>query len=127
MRIVTAREQYEMLEPFRCEAGRRGELPEGLRYENRGDGGSTFGYLGDQEVGYLRPSRDQNPTIDMIQVHPDYRRRGVGTDMLQWHRENVGPLDHSTNLTPNGRAWSKAQGHNPKKWTRQPPDDGVWS
>ena len=98
--------------------GANGDLPENLHFrEHRG---WTHAYDGEHLIGYLRPAQGK---IDMIKVHPEYRRQGIGTAMLDWHRNNVDPdLGHSTDQTPLGRAWGRSVGWNPPVWNRQDPD-----
>jgi len=98
--------------------GANGDLPENLHFrEHRG---WTHAYDGEHLIGYLRPAQGK---IDMIKVAPEYRRQGVGTAMLDWHRNNVDPdLGHSTDQTPLGRAWGRSVGWNPPVWNRQDPD-----
>jgi glutaredoxin-like protein NrdH len=99
-------------------AGAGGDLPEGLNFQAHD--GWTHAYDGDTLIGYLRPHQNK---IDMIKVHPEYRRRGIGTAMLNWHRDNVDPsIAHSTDQTPLGRAWGRSVGWNPPVWNRQDPD-----
>ena len=99
-------------------AGAGGDLPEGLNFQAHD--GWTHAYDGDTLIGYLRPHQNK---IDMIKVHPEYRRRGIGTAMLNWHRDNVDPsIAHSTDQTPLGRAWGKSVGWEPPVWNRQDPD-----
>jgi GNAT superfamily N-acetyltransferase len=98
--------------------GANGDLPENLHFrEHRG---WTHAYDGEHLIGYLRPAQGK---IDMIKVAPEYRRQGIGTAMLDWHRNNVDPdLGHSTDQTPLGRAWGRSVGWNPPVWNRQDPD-----
>jgi ribosomal protein S18 acetylase RimI-like enzyme len=99
-------------------AGTEGDLPPGLSFSH--DDGQTHAYDDDKLIGYLRPHQGK---IDMIKVIPDYRRRGVATAMLNWHRENVDPnLQHSKDQTPLGRAWGKSMGWEPPDWKKQPED-----
>jgi glutaredoxin-like protein NrdH len=99
-------------------AGANGDLPENLHF--REHQGWTHAYDGEHLIGYLRPAQGK---IDMIKVAPEYRRQGVGTAMLDWHRNNVDPdLGHSTDQTPLGRAWGRSVGWNPPVWNRQDPD-----
>jgi glutaredoxin-like protein NrdH len=98
--------------------GANGDLPENLHF--REHQGWTHAYDGEHLIGYLRPAQGK---IDMIKVAPEYRRRGIATAMLDWHRDNVDPdLGHSTDQTPLGRAWGRSVGWNPPVWNRQDPD-----
>ena len=98
--------------------GANGDLPENLHF--REHQGWTHAYDGEHLIGYLRPAQGK---IDMIKVAPEYRRQGIGTAMLDWHRNNVDPdLGHSTDQTPLGRAWGRSVGWNPPVWNRQDPD-----
>ena len=109
---------YGVPGPGERTAGANGDLPVGLHFQAHDDW--THAYDGDTLIGYLRPHQNK---IDMIKVHPEYRRRGIGTAMLNWHRENVDPgIGHSTDQTPLGRAWGKSVGWEPPVWNRQDPD-----
>lgn len=107
-------------------AGRNGDLPEGIVF--------TDGKLGPDGPGY-NPSRWIKATldgrliarmswdppygmttegtphparIDKVEVSPSYRRRGVAMEMLRRAREITPGLEHSEQLTGDGRAWRNA-------------------
>lgn len=100
-------------------AGKFGDLPEGLTFTH----GKTFfdqdavnAHLGDRQVGQLTWKNDDNwgHTIDYITVHPEFRRHGIGTAMLNHIRDNIDPkITHSRNVTPAGRGFAKADGFTP--------------
>lgn len=61
-----------------------------------------------QEIGALEFLQDSD-TIDWIWVHPNYRRRGVATGMLEQARLLFPDLAHSDNLSEDGMAWANAR------------------
>lgn len=67
---------------------------------------------GDQRVGNLYLNHEQDlgdpvARIDMVNVHPLYRRRGVATALLEHSRATLGmPVLHSDNLSDDGKAWA---------------------
>ena len=69
-----------------------------------------------KEIGYLKWNKEADGyhgdgEIKMIEVHPDYQRHGIATNMLQhardlYDRGEVGQSpEHSDTLTEDGEAW----------------------
>lgn len=125
--------------------GRRGDLPEGLQF-TYAPGGITErnGYreitqhvvraIADQRaVGNLyldgRPDPDGKHRISAIDVHPDYRRRGVATAMFR-HAEDLGLKPRHEDMgviTPAGRAWARVTPEGAGRWrppAKEPQDPG---
>lgn len=105
--------------------GARGDLPE-LRFEH---GQTMYGqdalnaFHGDQQIGQMtwRNNDEDSHPIDYITVHPEFRRRGVGTAMLNHIRQNIDPkITHSRHVTPAGRGFAKADGFKPKLYNGKP-------
>jgi GNAT superfamily N-acetyltransferase len=70
-------------------------------------------------VARLYWKTDKHPRpgeISLVQVHPDYRRRGIASDMVNTVREEIDPnIQFSSSVSPDGKAWSKANGYKPPK------------
>jgi GNAT superfamily N-acetyltransferase len=67
------------------------------------------------EIGHLYWHRSLDPSrpsvIDDMSVSPDYRRRGIATQMYQTAVEHEGaPIQHSPERTNAGDAWAKSVG-----------------
>lgn len=62
------------------------------------------------EIGYLALMHHEDGyyTIDQIIVNSQWRRRGVASALLARARRDLGDVRHSRDLTPDGRAWSRA-------------------
>jgi len=76
---------------------------------------TIVGHVNGQQVGKLEvdkhPSEARGVVSD-IAIHPDHRRKGYATALLQHAREHLGfPIDHSERLTDDGKAWSDKVGH----------------
>lgn len=74
--------------------------------EARNSRGRHVGYLewygpDDQEGGGLPPGE-----INMVEVHPTYRRRGVATAMLDFARQHDPSVHHSLGKTELGHMWA---------------------
>jgi GNAT superfamily N-acetyltransferase len=83
----------------------------------------VYAYDGDKNIGRLNWSHD-NHEVNWITVHPDYRRHGVGTKMINWAKGNVDPdLKMSPTVSPQGKEFSKALGFEPDP--NQPPPSWV--
>ena len=105
-------------------AGKSGELPEGIQFSHGKmfDGRDAVqAHVGDDLIGQLQwdsrnPERGFDNDINYITVHPEYRRRGIGSAMYQHAVQNVDPhlLPGSLNVTPSGRGLSKSLGFKPK-------------
>lgn len=44
--------------------------------------------------------------IGLAQVHSDYQRQGVGTDMLNLAQQQFGTVSHSYDISPEAYAWA---------------------
>lgn len=109
-------------------AGKNGDLPPGLKFKYYG----VHPFTGDnwfeaehegKTVGRLfwDHSDHGDGEIGLIQVHPNYRRRGIGTKMVDTVRRGIDPgIQYSSVVTPMGKAWSKANGYTP-------PEGRGWS
>ena len=126
-RIVTAREQAEMLSPWHITAGKRGELPGDITFSHRklydGRDAVQAHIGGDTHIGQLQwdsrnAKRGFPNDINYITVHPEYRRRGIGTAMYNYAVQNVDPdlLPGSDNVTPSGMGFSKSLGFKPSPY-----------
>ena len=104
-------------------------------YEIRHGSGIVGAFLGERQVGSLswhdpQPAREvwggrRNPDgsiesvliprpatpeiVRKVVVHPDHRRRGVATAMLDAARMRHPALMHSDNESAEGAAWAKAR------------------
>lgn len=102
--------------------------PPGLSFTHGPHSGVVDAHLPEQRnVGRLMywhpgmwrgdPTGDPDPihvpnSVMQIDVHPDHRRKGIGTAMFNWTKENVNPdLIHSHEVTEDGAAWSQSMGH----------------
>lgn len=84
------------------------ELPYDRHYETTAVDTATG-----RQVGWL--SRQHDGEIHEIAVHPDYRRRGIGTALFNWTKTHVDPeTHHSTEMTDDGLAWAQSMGWNPE-------------
>ena len=121
-RVVTARDQVEMLSPWRT-AMPVGPLPDGVEFKydpayllsDSGDYSyaQTGGFVkwpsvravhnGDV-VGHI--SWKPNGEIKMIRVHPDYQRRGLATRLFDMAKDHHPELHHSPWKSDDGEAWS---------------------
>lgn len=91
-------------------------LPDGYTVRRKSDPGSDPGVdlfePGGRDVGGLNWYAD-NDEISMIDIDPDYRRRGLATELFD-HVKGLNPnLQHSDELTPDGAAWAGSLGWNP--------------
>jgi GNAT superfamily N-acetyltransferase len=105
-------------------AGKGGEFPEGIEFSHGKmfDGRDAVqAHVGDELVGQLQwdsrnPKRGFTNDINYITVHPEYRRRGIGSAMYQHAVQNIDPhlLPGSLDVTPSGRGFSRSLGFQPK-------------
>ena len=65
-------------------------------------------YRGKRAVGKLSVDRVAGAVHEVF-VRPDYRRRGVASQMLDHARRVYPDLQHSTALHPDGAAFAKAR------------------
>lgn len=117
-------------------AGKNGDLPEGLTYSFYG----RHPFLGDnwavakhdgKTIARLYWNHENHPEIpgeiSLVQVHPDYRRRGIASEMVRRVREDIDPnIKFSPVVSPDGKAWSEANGYKPPKgefWQEVDPRD----
>jgi GNAT superfamily N-acetyltransferase len=120
--------------------GARGDLPDGLQISHDPEldlhGRHVVkAHHNGEMVGSMKflPS-DRGSKIDYISTHPDYRRTGVGTAMLNYARENIDPnVTHSADVTPSGKGFAKSDGFKPTsysgepdKWRNSPVRDDSW-
>lgn len=107
---------------FFAQAGQSGELPEGLSFKYYGPG--HFPSVGNRPFHYLVAHHPDAPDkawpnqaghlvwwgpdggIDSVNVHPDFRRRGVATELWNRAKEMEPRLHHSTLQTEDGKAWA---------------------
>lgn len=118
-RIVTAREQVEMLEPWRRQAA----LPEGYRvkyWPNKylpNAGVVSAHPVGQRPSGtnwHSALSWDQHGKITNVDTKPEHQRKGLGAGLYQHVLDNYRPdLMHDRSLTDDGSAWSRAVGGQP--------------
>lgn len=102
--------------PDRRYAGKNGPLPPMTMqpYYTQYTNGIMARHAEDgRPLGHLH--WDPEGEIDTTEVHPDFRRRGVGAAMLDHARSNPqdyptkwGEIYHSNDLTPAGRAWANS-------------------
>lgn len=70
---------------------------------------------GEQIIGRLtlsspRPWQDNGRMVIMVEVHPDYQRRGIATAMWKYAKtQGLNPM-HELIQTENGKAWASAVG-----------------
>ena len=105
-------------------AGKSGELPEEIKFSHGKmfDGRDAVqAHIGDKLVGQLQwdsgsSKRGFDNDINYITVHPEYRRRGIGSAMYQHVVQNIDPhlLPGSLDVTPSGKGLSKSLGFRPK-------------
>lgn len=84
-------------------------LPPGVRPEMGIDSWPTVSaHDGDRTAGYLQwiSNGTNHGEIRNMQVHPDYRRRGIGLALFDQASKVEPRLHHSENLTEDGRGWS---------------------
>lgn len=60
----------------------------------------------DNHAGHLSWFAD-NGEVGGVEVHPDFQRRGLATEMWRQARELQPDLHHSEALTPDGQAWAR--------------------
>jgi 2'-5' RNA ligase/GNAT superfamily N-acetyltransferase len=107
---------------FLREAGQSGELPEGLSFKYYGPG--HFPSVGNRPFHCLVAHHPDAPDkawpnqaghlvwwgpdggIDSVHVQPDFRRRGVATELWNRAKEMEPRLHHSTLQTEDGKAWA---------------------
>jgi GNAT superfamily N-acetyltransferase len=126
-RILTAREQYDMAEPWRRQAGIQVEPdPTGSN-----GGNAVHAWHGDKLVGNLTWNGDP-PEVQYVSTHPDYRHQGIATHMINWARQNKEPnLDFNDWLSPSGHGLATSMGYTPKDWSPEQADtsdedDSEW-
>lgn len=105
-------------------AGAVGQLPEGLGIRHEPEwqwsqdrvsahhGGREVGWLswrnGVADYGSDRPvDSDEIGRVGAVEVHPEYRRRGVATALWEHARKIEPRLHHSEALSDDGEAWSR--------------------
>ena len=115
-RIITAREQHEMLSPWR-EAAQH--IP-GLEITNVGD--VVRAHINGEEAGWMEISRtdDDEPFVGNIEVAEQHRRKGVGTAM--WEAAGRPPHDLPEYQTDAGKAWANTT---PAPTRKRQPWDGL--
>jgi len=79
------------------------------------DNGIPVGYLA-WEHGHMP---DNPPEIASIEVHPEYRRKGIGTGLYDFARQQpTGEgLHHSDSQTPKGQLWAEYEENRPAQHT----------
>lgn len=85
-------------------------LPPGVRSEMGIDSWPTVSaHDGDRTAGYLQwiSNGTNHGEIRNMQVHPDYRRRGIGLALFDQASKVEPRLHHSDILTEDGRGWSE--------------------
>lgn len=136
MRVITAREQIQMLAPWRVAADIMGdELGNEVHYKPGPHNHSAVAedehgnYLGGLEWAKYPSIVTRGKPVEWIETHPAARRRGIATGLFNWARENVDPkLEHSTHVTPAGKGWAQSMGFKTdrtkgQKWTKV---QGYW-
>jgi GNAT superfamily N-acetyltransferase len=131
-----AQKRYQMQRTYEQRtAGQRGALPEGLRFQHHPEGFEPFpdvimptvnvssawptvsAWDGDRMIGHIQWDGDhprKKGQIWDLRVHPDYQRRGVATALFDWTTDKIEPnLQHSTNLSDEGRAFAEAEDRRP--------------
>jgi ribosomal protein S18 acetylase RimI-like enzyme len=112
--------------------GKNGDLPD-LKYKWYG----VHPFLGDNwleaehkgktiaRMYWATKDHPQPGQINLVQVHPEYRRRGIATDMVNTVRDEIDPgIKFSPDVSPDGKAWSKANGYKPSDgWNNLKPRD----
>lgn len=61
-------------------------------------------------IGTLGLVGSENPRVSWLDVHPDWRRKGVATGMWKYAQEQGLNPSHSTTRTPDGDSWAKSLG-----------------
>ncbi|APD17115.1 hypothetical protein FDH18_gp073 [Mycobacterium phage Lukilu] len=104
------------------QAGANGDMPAGIRIQQlpriqRKQQIEPWLGLKENGVHALHPDGTElghltwwepDGEIAGVEVHPDYRRRGIADALLDYARSNFNPeVHHSETLTADGRAWSK--------------------
>lgn len=67
----------------------------------------------------LDPGREAGEILN-LDVHPDFRRRGIASEMYRHGRAHTPAPQHSPERTPEGTAWAHAVGGH------VPPLDDAW-
>lgn len=63
---------------------------------------------GGKDIGGLN-WYDDDDEVSMIDIDPEYRRRGLGTELFNHVKDSINPhLEHSDELTPDGAAFVKS-------------------
>ena len=85
---------------------------------------------GDKLVGHLtwngkkKMKKGMPPEVGYVAVHPDYRRQGIGTSLINWARENREPnLNFNDWLSKSGKGLAESMGYVPKNWSEKEADD----
>lgn len=108
-------------------------IPDGI-YDQEFESPAVEARHNDDHVGYLAWDYDRYPAPTMVNVHPDYRRHGIGTALWDFARQHEPDLQHSENLTDLGEKWVNheqsrtagldslddlaAAGYNTDEWSR---------
>lgn len=94
-----------------------GELPDGAVAELRWlPPGWPYHHMGERPPSQILAGR---PRVDSVYVHPDFRRRGIASEMLRRARTVNPGIIHSDDLTRDGVRWSEAV----KSWLVKYSDD----
>jgi len=95
--------------------------PDQFHYVHTPMQGTTYpnvkAYHGEKEIGHLGwaaghpfPFDLVNGEVTGVEVHPDYRRRGVATEMFHRAKQADPLVRHSENQTEDGAEWSASHG-----------------
>lgn len=109
-RIVTAREQYEMLTPWRIAMPRADAyqgIPEGYTHEI-GDGVATLVHKNSPNSWASRLMWYPNGEVKKIDTQEGHQRKGLATYLYNETLKHVPHLHHSEDLTPSGRGWASS-------------------